>query len=61
MVCASETFGANPDFNASFIMASVSDFHHSPEQNSIFETCQCKIQASIKMCVTNVFLLGFLI
>lgn len=30
MVCASETFGASPDFVASLITASTSDFHHSP-------------------------------
>ena len=33
IVWASETFGANPDFKASFITASVSDFHHSPAPN----------------------------
>ena len=30
MTWASETLGAKPDFNASLITFSVSDFHHSP-------------------------------
>ena len=34
IVWALETFGAKPDFKASFITASVSDFHHSPKPNS---------------------------
>ncbi|RWW03265.1 hypothetical protein GW17_00033589 [Ensete ventricosum] len=31
MVWASDTLGARPEFRASFITASVSDFHHSAE------------------------------
>lgn len=37
IVWESETFGANPDFRASLMIASVSDFHHSPTIRVIFE------------------------
>lgn len=34
IVWASDTFGAKPDFRASLITASTSDFHHSPAKYS---------------------------
>lgn len=36
MVWASETFGARPELKASFMTASVSDFHHSADKKYIY-------------------------